>query len=171
MDTETLEKWITGYASSLREGHKLAAESEAQSDQLLTWIVGLMGAGIFAAPTFLSSLRISLANRRTIIGVLSPWVLGVLVGVVGRLLALELKEANDAYSAAKIQDIETLRFQSTNMDTLLQRFISIAKDAGDHGKRLKKAECLQRWTRRFYYAAYVLLGFGMISVVLFAFLM
>src|SRR2546425_8492984 len=164
MDRTTLEKWISGYGSAFREAHQFAAESQAQSDQILAWTVGLMGAGLFAAPTFLSSVGIGLSGRRAVIGVLSPWIIGILIGVIGRVLAVEQKEANNLFFAGKIQDIETLLFKEEHtVEALTEQFVSIMKDEGPHKPRLAKVKTLRRWTLIAYHATYVALGVGVIT--------
>jgi len=169
MNWPELRRLITGYCAALRESHTFAGESQTQSDRLLAWTVALMGAGIFAAPTFLSSVGADLHGSRGGLLVLAPWVLGILFGVVGRLFALELRDANNLYVAERLHAIEMLSFDEwPDVDTVRKQFIGLMTDSGDHLKRNERVECFQRWTRVCYYSAYLMLGLGTIAVVAFA---
>jgi hypothetical protein len=163
---EEIRAMITGYTTSLREAHEFAGESQTQSDSLLGWNVGLMGAALFAAPTLLAGLGVSIENQNVRIMVLLPWVLGVLFGVAGRLFALELRESNNLYIAEKLHALDFLLVADLDADTTRSRFQAVLNDSGDHGIRKARTTRLQLWTRVFYYATYCALAAGAVATFL-----
>ncbi len=163
---EEIRAMITGYTTSLREAHEFAGESQTQSDSLLGWNVGLMGAALFAAPTLLASLGVSIENQGVRILVLLPWVLGVLFGVAGRLFALEQRESNNLHIADKLHALGFLLAADLDADTMTERFRTVLNDEGDHGARKARTHRLQLCTRVFYYATYCALAAGAIAIFL-----
>ncbi len=84
------------------------------------------------------------------------------------LFALERGPAYDAFFSAKLRDVELLLVETADPDALLPRFAAIARNEGEHKTRLDKAERLRTTSQGFYYLAYVGLGLGLVSLILFA---
>jgi hypothetical protein len=133
---EEIRAMITGYTTSLREAHEFAGESQTQTDNLLGWNVGLMGAALFAAPTLLAGMGVSMERDVVRVLVLLPWVLGVLFGVAGRLLALEFRESNNRYIADKLHALDFLLVAELDAVTMKSRFQAVLNDSGEHATRL-----------------------------------
>ena len=163
---EEIRAMITGYTTSLREAHEFAGESQTQTDSLLGWTVGLMGAALFAAPTLLAGLGVSIETPGARILVLLPWVLGVLFGVAGRLLALEQRDANNLYIAEKLHALGFLLVADLDAVTLKRNFQDALNDEGEHRDRRERTKRIQRWTRIFYYATYCALAAGAVAIFL-----
>lgn len=161
---EEIRAMITGYTTSLREAHEFAAESQAQSDALLGWNVGLMGAALFAAPSLLSGMGVSMERDVLRVLVLLPWVLGVLFGVAGRLLALELRESNNLYIAEKLHALDFLLVAELDAVTMKSRFQAVLNDTGEHATRYNRTKQFQLWSRIFYYATYIALAVGVCAI-------
>lgn len=78
------ERIIKNYVSGLREGHRFALDSQEQTDKMLTWAIGLMGAGILGSAEFFKPFP---PTARFV--AIMPWVFGILCAVAGRLVARE----------------------------------------------------------------------------------
>jgi hypothetical protein len=163
---EEIRAIITGYTTSLREAHEFAGESQTQTDNLLGWTAGLMGAALFAAPTLLAGMGVSMERDVVRVLVLLPWVLGVLFGVAGRLLALELRDSNNLYIAEKLHALDFLLVADLDAVTMKGNFQATLNDEGEHGARLARTKRIQLWTRIFYYATYLALAAGAIAIFL-----
>ena len=157
---------ITGYTTSLREAHEFAGESQTLTDSLLGWTVGLMGAALFAAPTLLAGMGVSMERDVVRVLVLLPWVLGVLFGVAGRLLALELRESNNLYIAEKLHALDFLLVADLDAVTMKGNFQASLNDEGELGARMARTKRLQLWTRIFYYATHFALASGASAIFL-----
>ena len=161
---EEIRAMITGYTTSLREAHDFAGESQTQSDSLLGWNVGLMGAALFAAPTLLAGMGVSMERDVVRVLVLLPWVLGVLFGVAGRLFALELRESNNVYIAEKLHALDFL-LAAGGLDTVTMksRFQAVLNDTGEHADRLALTNRLQWWSRVFAVGACAIFAVALVA--------
>src|SRR5690348_80563 len=96
-------QFITHWAAATREGHRFAQESQEHADKMLTWALGLMGAGIFSSKDFLADAP---PNLR--FAALLPWIAGIICAVAGRLLGSELQNHNNLLHYERLNSMESL---------------------------------------------------------------
>ena len=158
-DPEFYERVSRQYAQDLRDGHRLAAESQKHTDKMLTWAIGLMGAGILGSHQILGSLTPGVRALA-----LTPWLLGILVALAGRLVSRAMVEEENLHFFKKIHRMETAVFFYRGEE--LQREINaVVTNADELGEEREALERLNTWLRYLYYAAHVLLGIGVVVVL------
>lgn len=81
-----IEKIIAQYSLGELEAYQGALASQEHADKMFTWAIGLMGAGIFSGHTLLSH-----STPYLWLGAFSPWILGILAALAGRLVGHELR--------------------------------------------------------------------------------
>ena len=75
---------------------------------MLTWAIGLMGAGIFSSKDFIADTPLNLRYAA-----LLPRLIGIVCAVAGRLLGGELMPRNNLHHYARVNRIELLPSCST----------------------------------------------------------
>ena len=158
-DSDFYERFIQQYANGLREGHRFAAESQEHCDRMLTWAIGLMGAGILGSHEILKPLS---SGWQAL--VLSPWLLGILVALVGRLLGRVVVEKDNLFFFEKVKRLESAVFHSHG-EELQGEINAIMTDADTLGEKRKSVKRLNARLTRLYYAAHILLGIGVLTVL------
>src|SRR5205809_782778 len=114
MTRAELEKLISEYLARLQEARKFESEENARDDAALTWAIGLMGAGLFAIPSFLKAVTaissvIATPRPQWMLGLaMAPWVLGVLAAIAGRLALRGLTKKHDLYHFGKSVRLQAL---------------------------------------------------------------
>jgi hypothetical protein len=115
-----LQRAVRWYGNSVIKGARMARKSQEHADTLLTWSVGLMGAGLFALPAFLTSTCGSMGLSVPLLA--SPWGLGIVLALVGRVFGGLRRDTEDTYLARKSAALEvfmlTLLEASANQQTV-----------------------------------------------------
>ena len=70
---------LRAYMESIREFRLIDDAARAHLDRMLTWVIGLMGAGVLA------TANLNGCPRRDLVWASAPWVVGILIAVLGRL--------------------------------------------------------------------------------------
>jgi hypothetical protein len=154
------ERVIKNYVSGLREGHRFALDSQEHTDKMLTWAIGLMGAGILGSEQFFKAY---LPAARLF--ALMPWIFGILCAVVGRLVTRELMERDNLFFFHKVTRFESAPLTHKGDDNALLHEIQAAiADKGQEAKR-DALKHLQVWLSRLYYATHILLGVGVLIIL------
>lgn len=146
--------------AALREGHRLAAGSHEHTEKVLVWLSGLMGAGIFSVQGLLAAAP--LAMRLT---AFVPWTLGILCGVLGRLLEGELRKKGDRQHFRWMSTLELLQIE-TDTDIIrknLRPILEAATVAKD--KESRQLERLLTATNGVFYLAHVCFAVGVVAAV------
>ncbi len=84
----------------------MARKSQEHGDNMLTWAVGLMGAGLFALPTFLTATCGHLSLSLPLLA--SPWALGVVLALLGRVFGGLRRDVEDFYFVRKSNAVDVL---------------------------------------------------------------
>jgi hypothetical protein len=154
------ERFINSYVTGLREGHRFALDSQAHVDKMLTWAIGLMGAGILGSDEFFKAYH----PTARLVAVI-PWIFGILCAVAGRLVARELMDRDNLFFFQKVTRLENapLLHRDDN-DALLREVQAAINDEGQEDKRdaLKR---LRESLSKLYYAAHILLGIGVLIIL------
>jgi len=154
------ERVIKNYVEGLREGHRFAVDSQEHVDQMLTWAIGLMGAGIFGSEPFFRDYP----PTATVVAIL-PWVLGIVCAVAGRLIARALMERDNLFFFHKVKRLESAPLRhKADEDALLREIHAAIEDEGQENKR-DAIKNLREWLSRLYYATHVLLGGGVLVIL------
>lgn len=159
-ERERFDQVIRQYAEGEKEGYDSAATLQDHTDQMLTWLLGLMGAGLLAgipllknAPAYVRFLAVA------------PWLVGIVTSLGGRATAALLRNRESLWHFDKAVRIRLLLLEDdpakaiTELGTIVNR-----KDP--------ELQSRHSWTRRYgtlverwYYASLALFGLGMIVVV------
>jgi len=87
-------------------GYVLAKKSQEHGDRMIIWATGLMGAGLFALPTFLTTACGSSEGR--LVRVAIPWVLGLLLALGARTASGLRRDREDMFFSDKRAKLEGL---------------------------------------------------------------
>jgi hypothetical protein len=153
--------FITQWADGTREGHRFAKESQEHADRMLTWTIGLMGAGILASKDFLAAAPVDLRFAAFL-----PWIAGIVSAVAGRLLGADLMQQTNLVHYERVHSMEMLLLvPEAAARAGIDRVLS--------GKDLKEKDAdvrrRQRRTQACFYGAHVFLVLGIVAVVLVAY--
>jgi hypothetical protein len=144
---------LRAYMESIREFRLLDDAARAHLDRMLTWVIGLMGAGVLAT----ASLRI--CPLRELIWASSPWVVGILVAVVGRLAGDLYRDHPGLRSIAEVFEAHLQLARGPDEESARDFFARTSDEP--HLKRAERAQRIARWCYR---AALILLAIGMLSI-------
>jgi hypothetical protein len=152
-----------GYAQALREAQPLASASQRHSDQMLTWAIGIMGAGLFALPGLLRDVCRATQPDTAWLG--TAWAFGILTAILGRLAYAWLRDADDRAFLQKIHAVESALLAGLELDELARRILSIMTDQEPQvraGGRTSRR--LRYWAGSLYYATHIALGVGFVVI-------
>jgi len=154
-----ISKFTEHGRSLLRETHSFARFSQEHSDKMLTWAIGLMGAGLAAVYPLLARVP---WNWRC--AVLSPWVLGILTALAGRILGAECRNRNDVYYSAMMSAFGLAQLE-TNPEIVKKMLGELLSKTGTETATLKaRTDVSMRWANSLYYATHILFGLGVLGV-------
>jgi hypothetical protein len=152
------------YADSLARVRELAASEQSKVDGMLTWSVGLMGAGLLGVHSTLGTCGIKGA---ALLSVAAPWLIGILFAVLGRVLAMHHRQADGLFFARKWGDLQTaLMDTSFSPAGLVLTLQSIMRD---QKPEIAAARALSsKWSRGLlfvFYVVHVCFAIGAVLVV------
>jgi hypothetical protein len=160
----SVPQFIAQWAAATREGHRFAQESLEHADKMLTWAIGLMGAGIFSSKEFLAAAPLTLR-----FAALLPWVAGIICAVAGRLFGADVMPRNNLHHYDRVNRMEWLPLIledeqeiRSGIDDVLNNEGGLKKKAAAVRRRLHAANFC-------FYAAHILLAVGIIAVVVVAY--
>lgn len=150
------------YADSLARVRELAAAEQGKVDGMLTWTVGLMGAGLLGVHSTLGTCGV---KGVTLLWVISPWLIGILLAVLGRILAMQHRTADGLLFARKWGTLQTaLMDASCSPERLALTLQNIIADrTPEIAAALTRS---RRWSRRLVFAFYLVHIAFAIGVVL-----
>lgn len=157
---EVLAGRVRAYIAGLHDARKMTAASQRHTDAMLTWAIGLMGGGIVSLFSVLAHWR-AVTRPDTLLAV-SPWILGILLALLGRLVVKELMSADDQFVFLKQHALNELLLATGGVDVTRFRQIASNEVCGLKGAR-DKMETFGRWTDRLYYVTHGLFGLGVIA--------
>lgn len=150
-----LRQFVAQYVGGLRDAQQLAGSSQSHHDAMLTWSIGLMGAGVFSAYSILP------AHSRAL--VLAPWILGILVAIVGRLVARIVRDKDDLAQFAKITAMLSLLL-APNAPGVPGVIKQVLNNEGDFGTRRSEVDRLNRYSTALGWSAQILFAVGVVAV-------
>jgi len=138
----------------------MTVASQDQSEKVLVWLSGLMGAGIFSVQGLLASVPLSMRLVAFV-----PWTLGILSAMVGRLLAGELQNKNDVQHFNRISMLELLQLETDK--ALIAKNLRPVIEAGSLANDAKSRTLnrLHVATNAAFYLTHVLFAVGVVAAV------
>jgi hypothetical protein len=162
-----LKRTARSYANTLMKTRPLTEASQQHEDTMLTWSIGLMGAGLFALPTFMTAARGP--GKRGLVVVAGPWVVGILLALLGRLVGGWHRDADRMRFSGKWGGIQALllRHESSSPQELGDEISAIMQDRTESLREYTaKSKRMNWWVVRLYYATVVAFGIGIVAVFL-----
>ncbi len=157
------EKFAALYIEVLQQIRTNSADHFKHSDSMLTWAIGLMGAGVFYANSLLGSAPAGLR-----FAALAPWVLGILASLAARVIGVRRLETEGLWHLR-----EAITFKMQVMVPDKDNFLFVAMGILDsfvrHVKEARTMGLYWRWLR-LWFSAHILAGTGILTVVAVAFL-
>jgi len=152
---DVLRKVAEEARGSLRESHEFSRFSQEHTDKMLTWAIGLMGIGLASGYSMLAHAPWTWRSF-----VLSPWALGILTALTGRILGAECRNRNDEYYSALSAALGLLQIEED--PKVMRKMLSEALQSKDSNsaKLKRRADRSVYWANAFYYATHVLFGLG-----------
>jgi hypothetical protein len=144
---------LRAYVEAIREFRLIEDAARAHLDRMLTWVIGLMGAGVLA------TANLSICPRRDLVWASAPWLGGILIAVVGRMFGDLYREHPGLRSTAEIYaaQLEVAR----GVDEKSAKEFLARHSEEPQRKRADRAQRIARWCYR---ASLILLAIGMLSV-------
>jgi hypothetical protein len=131
--------------------------SQQHEDRMLTWSIGLMGAGLFAAPSLLATPA-GVANAHMAFA--APWAAGVPLALLGRVVGGWHRDADAFHFAGKWGGLQALLVKPDISLADLGRE-TLSNDEDDQLKVWKiRTTRLNRWAVGLYYASVGAFGAG-----------
>jgi len=159
----SLEAHARAFIHALRETRPLQAASQLHQDQMLTWAIGLMGAGLFSVPSLLG-FACTGGARSHLLWIAAPWTAGILFALVGRVVAANHRDADNLAFVQKWQALETMLLRNLSFEAMKQRFLTIMNnDDPSLAERAGRAQALGRTIDYLYYATHIAFGLGLIT--------
>ena len=118
-DPGYLDRLIRQYAEGEKEGYDSAAALQDHTDQMLTWLLGLMGAGLIAGLPLLKNAPV----RARLIAA-APWLIGILVALGGRAIAAQLRNQESLWHFEKAVRIRHLLLEPSKAVAELNRIVN-----------------------------------------------
>ena len=158
-DPEYLDRLIRQYSEGEKEAYDSAAALQDHTDQMLTWLLGLMGAGLIAGVPLLKNAPIGAR-----FGAVAPWLVGILAALGGRTIAARLRNRESLWHFEKAVRIRKLLLAEPG-----KAVAELGRIINREDTELQRRHC---WTKRngaamerWYYASLILFGVGMIALV------
>ena len=156
-ELEYLRAHLATAEKAYMRGHEDAVKVQEHIDQMLTWAIGLMGAGLYSSYGLLGT-----APPATRLWALLPWILGVLCAISGRIVLARILSF-EALGAHARNSMILLLMLETDVPLVKKNWTELTQiDAFFDGE--KKAKRLQPWANAFYSLTHLLFGAGVIAV-------
>jgi hypothetical protein len=157
MDADAVRRNVRYCVTYLRDLQKLGASSQQQHDQMLIWSIGLMGAGCVAAYGHLQDRSRSLA--------LAPWLIGILVAIVARIVGRALWDRDGELSFKKIQGLLSFLLEPPgNAADVVIKARAVIRDEAEFQRPRQAVNRLKWWTERLSQAAHALFAAGVVTI-------
>ena len=146
---------LRAYMESIREFRLIDDAARAHLDKMLTWVIGLLGAGVLATAT----AHLSGCPRRDLVWASAPWVMGILIAVLGRLSGDLYRDHPGLRTTAEAFEAHLELARGPDEKSAREFFARRSEEPS-----LQRAERAQRVARWCYRGALILLAIGILSV-------
>jgi len=153
------------YIEAIHQAHETSSTLFKHDDAMLTWAIGLMGAGLFYANTLLADAPPGLRFLA-----LAPWIVGILTSLAGRVVGSRVLAKTGGWYIK-----EVLAFKGAVLAPKKDDILTTVKAVLDGFLRLitevrEQQAGLYWWWVRLSLAAHILAGTGVLAVVAVSFL-
>jgi hypothetical protein len=146
-----------------RSRRLLAETFQKNTDDVLTWTIGLMGAGLLGLPSFISATCPSSPRRLALLA--TPWTLGVLFAVASRIVGRAHRHADTMLFFRKVHAVERLLLDRAHPFLVAEKLLSVMNDDDEtFRKRIKAGRRLRDWVEAGYYASHIALAVGVLAI-------
>jgi hypothetical protein len=159
-DRDHFDRLIRQYGEGEKEAYDSATALLNHTDQMLTWLLGLMGAGLIAGVPLLKT-----APPCARLAAVFPWLLGIVAALGGRVIAARLRNKESLWHFDMAIRIRALLVRPDLAKATLELQRIINRDDPE-------LACRHEWVSRngralgsWYYATLALFGVGMITIV------
>lgn len=160
-----LREAIKAYAGGLREGRGLAQGFQKHTDDVLTWAIGLMGAGLLALPSFTAAACPASPRQHDLLG--GVWVVGILLAVAGRVVGRVHSHRDVMLFFKKTHAVESLLLDKAAVGDVALKVLAVMNDKDPEIKqRMETGQRLNKWVQIAYYSCHVALAGGVLWVFL-----
>jgi hypothetical protein len=147
----------------LRQIHEASNTLFKHGDAMLTWAIGLMGAGVFYANTLLAK-----APRGLRFLALAPWIVGILASLAGRMIGSRILQKNGIWYMKEVLAFKGAVVASKDLLVTVEALVeSVARIIAEARAQQSR---LYWWWLRLSLAAHILAGTGVLTVVVVSFL-
>ena len=154
-----LRETIKAYTGGLREGRGLAQGFQKQTDDVLTWAIGLMGAGLLALPSFTAAACPASPRQHALLG--GVWVVGILLAVAGRVVGRVHSHRDVMLFFRKTHAMERLLLDEAAVGAVAAKVLAVMNDEDPEIKQgMETGKRLNYWVQVSYYSSHVLLATG-----------
>lgn len=159
-----LEQNALGYEAGIREAHNFSTQLIQHTDRMLTWAIGLMGAGLVAIPKVLSD---ACPGRRDLwVRIGAIWATGVLLAVIGRLLAKEMLRTQFGILVNRSHGIRATLISGKSFKEKAEHILSVMSDEDSAiAPLVSRNKKLDRGIDVTYYGAHILLVLGLLALL------
>ncbi len=152
------------YSGMLIRVKQMSVRSMLHDDKMLSWIAGLMGAGLLALPTVVDAAR-SVKPIPRLFLVAAPWALGVLFAVAGRIVSGKHRDADDRFYTSKLSALRTLLLSDADDFEFRRRYTQIVNDQeGPLKGRRDEVTRIRSWAHLIFYGTIATFAVGVIAV-------
>jgi len=145
---------LRAYIGAMRDFQVVDDAVRAHLDTMLTWVIGLMGAGVLAV----ANLTVCTLHER--VWATAPWVFGILLAVVGGLFGDAYPYSGGLHNAGEIYLAQLqLALEGAKPESGRKFF-----ERREHDPYLTKADRANRVARWCYRVALVSLAVGMLCI-------
>jgi hypothetical protein len=160
-----LHEAIKAYAGGLREARGLAQGAQKHTDDVLTWAIGLMGAGLLALPAFTATACPSSPRQHALLG--GVWVVGILLAVAGRVVGRAHSHLDVMLFFRKTHAVERLLLDRAEASDVAVKLLAVMNDEDPELQRkMKISKRLNWWVETAYYSSHGFLAAGVLWVFL-----
>jgi hypothetical protein len=144
---------LRAYMESIREFRLIDDAARAHLDKMLTWVIGLMGAGVLATAS------LGGCPRGDLVWASAPWVVGILIAVLGRLSGDLYRDHPGLRTTAEVFEAHLELARGPDEDSARAFFARHSEEP-----YLARADRAQRIARWCYRVSLILLAIGMLSI-------
>ena len=158
LPADAAEKLAALWLELLQDIRATSLKYSEHADAMLTWAIGLMGAGVFYANNLLSSAPSGLR-----LVALAPWILGILVSLAARVIGGRLLQTDAGWYFKHAISIKGQVLLATGIVATLVALIGSLASILTEARAAYSGPYL--WWLRLSLAAHVLAGTGILTVV------
>jgi hypothetical protein len=147
----------------LRLVHEASNTLFKHDDAMLTWAIGLMGAGMFYANTLLANAPDGLRFLA-----LAPWIVGILASLAGRMIGSRILQHTGVWYMKEVLAFKGATVASKDVLVALKALIEALARIVAEARAQQSG--LYWWWVRLSLAAHILAGTGVLTVVAVSFL-